>query len=156
MARKSVAGTGADPVIEFVDLEVDGKVYKLCWDFNAIAKAESAEKDLNLMHGIATVMLNGMNVRELRGLLWGAVSLAQPKMTLEDAGRLIRIDTMPDIREALIRAWNASLPEGKKIVGDPTDGGESAPASSPTAKSGSSATPTPAEPSDSLNASSTL
>lgn len=128
MARKSVAGTGSDPVIEFAALEIDGEQYKLAWDFNAIAEAEKIT-GANLMHGIAVVMLNGMNAQQFRGLFYAALKLAHPKTTLESAGKLIRIDTMPDIRNALISAWNASLPEAKKIAEDPTAGGEeSAPA----------------------------
>lgn len=121
--RDSVAGTAADPVVESVPLEIDGKTYRLFYDFNAIAEAEQAA-GCNLMHGIAVVMLNGMDARQFRGLLYGALRVAHPKMTLLDAGNLIRIDTMPEIRRALVLAWNASLPEGKKIAEDPTEGGD--------------------------------
>lgn len=126
MSRKSVAGTSSDPVVEFATLEIDGKAYRLSYDFNAIAEAEK-EAGCNLLHGIAVILLRGMNAGQLRGLLYAALRQAHPKMTLSGAGRLIRIDTMPSITTAIIEAWNASLPEAKKIAEDPTEGAVESP-----------------------------
>lgn len=123
---KSVAGTPADPLVEFAPLEIDGQTYHLAYDFNAIAEAEKIA-DCNLLQGIAAVLLNGMTAAQLRGLLYAALLKAQPKTTLSQAGALVRIDTMPDIREALLRAYNASLPEAKKMISDPPEGAAAAP-----------------------------
>lgn len=120
--RKTVAGTAADPLVEFVTLEIDGESYKLAYDFNAIAEAEKIA-ECNLLQGIAGVLLNNMTAKQLRGLLYAAMGKAQPKTTLAKAGALCRIDTMPDIRDALLKAYNASLPEEKKILADPPEGG---------------------------------
>jgi hypothetical protein len=135
----SVAGTGSDPTVEYAELEIDGKVYQLAYDFNAIAEAEAVARaagtPINLLQGMAAVLLNDVTAEQLRGLLWAAARKAHysltverrspkdmPKPTLLKVGALIRVDTLPDIREALLRAWNASLPEDKKFLRDPPEG----------------------------------
>jgi len=124
--RESVAGTALDPVIEFATLEIDGETYHLAYDFNAIAEAEKLA-EANLLHGMAALMFNSTTAVQLRGLFYAGLRKAHPKMTLAQVGAMIRIDTMPDIRDALLRAYNASLPEAKKIL-DPPAGGSPPPA----------------------------
>src|SRR5260370_20780777 len=104
---------------EFAKLEIDGKTYQLAYDFNAIAEAERVA-GCNLLHGVASLLLHDMTAGQVRGLLYAALRQAHPKMTIEDAGALATIDTIPDIREALLKAYDAALPEGKKIFTDPT------------------------------------
>lgn len=124
---KSVAGTPAEPTVQFTDLEIDGETYQLAWDFGAIARAEKMA-DCNLLQGIAAVFGSGMNASQLRGLFYAALQRAQPKITLAEVDALIRIDTMPDIKDGLLLAWNASLPEKKRmLLADPPAAG-SAPA----------------------------
>jgi hypothetical protein len=146
MSQRSVANTSADPTVEFAELQIDGVTYRLSYDFNAIAEAEEiarrAGEPINLLEGIATVMFNSMNAAQLRGLLWAAMRKAHRAMTMTDkrkpgdvpvptlakVGALIGIDAMPDIRDALLRAWNASMPEGKKFLKDPPEGAAPPPA----------------------------
>src|SRR5579872_7172332 len=109
------------PIVEFVTLEIDGEVYSLGGlDFNAIADAELVAK-CNLLLGIAGMLTNGMTAQQTRGLLYASLRRAHPKITLQDAGNLVRVDTLPDINDALLRAYNASLPEGKKILKERTE-----------------------------------
>lgn len=138
---QTVAGTSADPLVQFEKLEIDGQTYHLAYDFNAIAEAEKLV-GCNLLEGIAAILMHGMTAEQFRGLFYAALRKARPKMTLEQAGSLVRIDTMPDIREALLRAYNASLPEAKKILDPPEAGVEKvATGDLATVKSGSSAGP---------------
>lgn len=125
MFRKSVAGTPADPTAHFATLEIDGQAYSLIYDFNAIAEAEALIPDCNLLHGIAAVYRNTWNARQLRGLFYAALQRAHPQISLTGAGSLIGIDTMPEIRDALLAAYAASLPEAKN---PPAAGAESGPA----------------------------
>lgn len=136
MARLSVAKTPADPVVEYVPLEIDGETYRLAWDFNAIAEAEQIinagipdpRYQVNLLQGVARVLISAPTASQLRGLLYAAMRMAQPKITIEKAGALVRIDTTQDIVNGLARAYNASCPDGKKILADPIDGGGEPPA----------------------------
>lgn len=112
MAKKSVAGTVDDPTIEFVSIEIDGRQWNLCYDFNAIAIAEKLA-ECNLLQGIAGVVLHSMTASQLRGLFYAALLKAHPKITIDEAGSLININSMPDIREALMKSYGVSMPEKK-------------------------------------------
>lgn len=139
---KTVGGTASDPLVDFRKLEIDGETYNLAYDFNAIADAEKIA-ECNLLHGISAILFNSMTGAQLRGLFYAALQKAHPKMNIVHAGALIRIDTMGDIRAALLDAYNASLPEASKILDPPDAGGASQPTGDPpTEKSGNNAGPT--------------
>ena len=133
MARRDGAtGVAADPVVKYAEVVIDGVTYRLSYDFNAIAEAEKVA-DCNLLQGLAACLLNGMTAKQLRGLLFAAMIKAHPSLrrdgkgwpvplSIDDAGALIRIDTMPEIRDAIIRAYNESLPEAEKIIRNPSEG----------------------------------
>jgi hypothetical protein len=105
------------PTVRFASLEVDGVEYRLAYDYNAIVEAEAAAR-INLLEGMAKILLNGMDAAHLRGLLYAALRKAHSEITLDQAGDLIRIDTIEEVRMAVLRAWDASLPAGKKILGE--------------------------------------
>ena len=136
MARKSVAGTAADPVIEFVELKVASveggpvETYRLCYDLNSIADVEIEVPGCNLLQGMGRVFMHGANTAQYRGLLYAGLRLAHPKMTLREAGRILQnMENFPLVRKALIEAWNASMPEDRRFREDPTEGeGGNAPA----------------------------
>lgn len=141
MAKHSVANTSADPTVEFAELEIDGVTYRLSYDFNSIAEAEElsrrAGEPINLLVGMAAVLLTGMTAGQLRALLWAAMRKGERAMTMTDkrkpgdvpvptllkVGALINMDTLPDVHDALLRAWNASMPEGKKFLKENPPGG---------------------------------
>lgn len=109
-----------DPTVEYAPLVIDEAEYALAWSFGAIAKAEalcrrSLTQDMNLMQGIASFILDLANAQQYLGLLHAALTLAYPEVTLDQAAALIRIDTLPDIRLALITAYNLSMPEKKRL-----------------------------------------
>ena len=133
-----MAKTPADPIVEYVPLEIDGETYRLAYDFNAIAEAENLinvaipdpRYQVNLLQGIARVLLGAPTANQLLGLLYAALRMAHPKMTMAQVAALIRIDTTEDVVNGLVRAYNASCPEEKKILADPTGGGGEPPAES--------------------------
>lgn len=122
--RKSVANTAADPTIKFSEFAIDGEKFRACYDFNALAEAEEVAK-CNLLHGMAGLLVSTASATQLRGLLYAALRKAHPRMTIEQAGALIRIDTMPAIREALLIAYRDSMPEATEA--DPIPGGADPP-----------------------------
>ena len=111
MESKSVAGTADDPTVKFASLTIDEQEYKLVWSMNALAKAERLT-GINLLKGIRSNLLNP-SAEELRGLLYAAMSIAQPKLTLDDVGNLIRPDTWDIAIVALIEAYTLSMPSKK-------------------------------------------
>ena len=115
---RSVAGTINDPTIKFADLTIDDQHFKLGYSFNSIALAE-AETGTNLLSGLQS--LTDLNAIQLRGLLYAALMIAHPDMTPDDAGALIRLDTLADCTMALASAYQLSLPEKKSVVVDPVE-----------------------------------
>ena len=111
MSKRTVANTAGDPIVRFSTLTVDGQEYKLAYDFNAIAQAETITR-CNLLSGMHS--LGDLSAAQLRGLLYAALSLAQPKMTADDAGKLVRFDTLSAIENALVEAYKLSTPEKKE------------------------------------------
>jgi hypothetical protein len=125
--RESVSSTALDPTIRFASLEIDDKSYKLCYDFNAIAEAEKVA-GCNLLQGMAAVLINGMSATQVRGLLYAAIRKAHPKMSIEECGKLVRVDTLQEIRDVLVVCYRESVPEEKRlqIFADPIDAEDAA------------------------------
>lgn len=95
--------------------EIDGKKLHLVYDYNAIAEAEAETGGtVNLLHGISALFLNTMSALQLRGLFYAALKPKQPTVTLAEAGSMIRINTLPQIMEAISAAWAASMPTESK------------------------------------------
>lgn len=127
---KTVAGTKQDPTIAFVDTTVDNVTYKLAFSFNAIAEAE-AVTNCNLLSGMWKFLTDreGMNAQQLRGLLYASLQLAQPEITLEQAGDMITLDSFFMLQQAVNAAFIMSLPEKKRqevieaaqVIAEPTE-----------------------------------
>jgi len=113
MARRNVSGTVADPTVQFVKVTLNDQEWSLCYDFNAIAEAERLT-GLNLLQGIAGVLLHTFTALQFRALLYAALLKAHPNTTILDAGALLTIDSMPIIRRALMDAYGVAMPEEKK------------------------------------------
>lgn len=90
-------------------LKVDGKEYALAYDFNAIADAEQSA-GCNLLAALET--LSNISAVQLRGLLYAAIvpEPKEPRLTLLEAGMLIRVDTIAPITKALADAYMLSMP----------------------------------------------
>lgn len=109
--RTTVAGTADDPTIRFAELKFEGEdhTYRLAFNFNALALAERAT-GMNLLRGGLIFMNYEFSVQELRGLLFGALLIAQPDITVQEAGELLRIDRLGDVLVALKQAFALSYP----------------------------------------------
>ena len=114
MENKTVSGTSLDPTIQFAELIIDEVPYKVAYSFNSIAIAEKLT-NTNLLTGLVCILgAGGLNAEQLLGLFFAALLVAQPTMTLEQAGSLIRPDTMPAVIEAIGKAYNLSVVPEKK------------------------------------------
>lgn len=112
MGRRNVSGTVADPTIRFSKLEIAGQSYRLAYSFNAVAEAEHVAK-CNLLEGLEN--LEGLTALQFRGLLYAALSVAHPDITIEQAGCLVGVDTETRlmIGRALAEAYKLSMPDRK-------------------------------------------
>ena len=105
------AATAADnPTVKYAHVSVDGETYKLIYNYAAIAAAERLA-GCNLLMGLENLM--SLSASQFLGLLYAAMSKAQPKLTMDDVAELIRLDTMGMLQEALAEAYMNSLPAKK-------------------------------------------
>lgn len=108
--RATVASTANDPTLRFAKIEINGNTYKLAFSFNAIALAE-AHSGANLLEGLEN--LTSLSAAQFRGLLYAALSVAHPKMTLAEVGNLVDFETMGRLKDGLAEAYMLSMPDRK-------------------------------------------
>ena len=104
MPENTVAETTANPTVEYVPLTLGKQTYQLCYDFDAIAKAE----DITGMPLLLGVNWYEMKSRELRALLYAAALKAQPDVKLNEFTKYIRPTYTGAIVDALVKTWAAS------------------------------------------------
>lgn len=98
-------------------LTIDGKEFKLAYDFNAIADAEQFA-GCNLLNALEN--MNDITAGQLRGLLYAAIVAAWPEESktqppsLAAAGRLCRVDTIGVVTQALADAYMLTLSEERQ------------------------------------------
>jgi hypothetical protein len=116
MAKKTVAGTPADPTVRYISVSLNGETYKLAYDFNNIAMVESLT-GVNLFSAFS---LSGINANQLRGLFYGCLLKAHPKMTMVDVSKLMTLPNMPAITQAIVDTWSASMPDQESVPNEET------------------------------------
>jgi hypothetical protein len=102
--NETVAGTPADPTLEFTSLKINGKTYKLIYDFDAIADIEE-ETNIPLLVGID---FRRLNVRQVRAMLCACMRKAHPAVSPKVITPWIVPKNMPLIIDALIQTWFVS------------------------------------------------
>ena len=120
MAKSKAAEAATQAAV----VPIDGTDYRLVYSFNAIAEAEERAK-CNLLHGLSATLLNTMTAGQLRGMFYAALRANHADLTIDQAGGLIRLDTLPGIVKAIGEAFVLSMPDAKK---NPTGAGANAPA----------------------------
>jgi hypothetical protein len=122
MAKKSVAGTPADPTVQFTPVVIAGQTYQLAYKFNALAEAERLT-GCNLLQGMGGLILGGMTALQFRAMLYAGLQKAYPETTLEQAGDLIEAamkdGTVNDIKEALLTSYGVSFEKTDPPKADP-------------------------------------
>ena len=119
MPEETVAGTPADPTLDFTELKLGKKTYKLIYDFDAIARAEELT-GLGLLAGIDW---RNIGVRKVRGMLYASMLFAHPeialddqtvKATLKELTKQITPWTIGRIENALHETWISSTAPKKE------------------------------------------
>jgi hypothetical protein len=99
--HETVAGTPADPTIQFVPLTLGKKTYQLCYDFDAVAKAE----DMTGLPLLAGVDWRNISIRRIAAMLYASALKADPDVTLAEFKPLIKHGSIGKIQIALAQAW---------------------------------------------------
>ena len=99
-----------DPTLPFTEIEIGGKIYKMCFNHEALAQAEAkllAEgHDANLLFRAPPFTFG--NIRILF-----AVSLMpyQPDTDFEAAKNLVNWENKGKVLSEVLKAWNINMPE---------------------------------------------
>jgi hypothetical protein len=110
VASDAVANTPVDPTLPNVPVEIGGVTYKLCFDFAALAEAEShfikQGHKINLLRE-----LPAENLSSTRIIFACAIHKFQPELSYEDALNLVTLPVLYLVAMAVNNAWKESLPE---------------------------------------------
>lgn len=101
----------ANPKRAETEITLDGKTYRLKFDFNSICEAEEAIG--------GAILKRDMGFREIRALVWAGLGAVpgQRRPTLQQVGALFKdLKTFTDIQEKVSEALEAFM--GEEPVGD--------------------------------------
>jgi hypothetical protein len=91
-----------------IEVDVEGVVFTLCFDFNAIRKYE-ANTGMN-------VMANSTWTTELSGtamlfLIWAMLLRGKPELKVDEVGRMFSIESLIDIQNVCLAMWKKAMPD---------------------------------------------
>jgi hypothetical protein len=117
-APRAIAGTAADPTLPRTPVEVDGKIYDLCFDLGALAEAETAinreliretpPRTVNLLLAMPV-----QNLANVRVMFAAAVRTFHPELSFDEAQKLLRMDNVYPVAIKVRDAWLGAQPEAK-------------------------------------------
>lgn len=96
-----------NPALPRVSITLNSIEYQLEYDFNAIATAE----ELTGINLFSSFDFTHLTATKFRAMLYASLLKNHPKMTLDDAGKLITAHTVADITIKMVEAWYGSRPE---------------------------------------------
>jgi hypothetical protein len=99
-----------DPALPFTEITVAGTVYKMCFDYEALAQAETRlvrmGHDVNL-----NTCLPRLNFANTRVLFAASLLAYQPEMDFAAAKAMVTRLNLFEVLNAMILSWNESMPE---------------------------------------------
>lgn len=119
--EKKTYDPNEDPTLSFTEIELDGKVYKLCFTYRvfrvAAARLSAQGVAVNLLWE-----LPNLTMENLPAVLAAALGTFHPEITYEAAEALIDWDTVPTICEKIVTAWIGAMPKRERSAqGNPAE-----------------------------------
>lgn len=118
--KRKIAGSEVDPTLPRIEIEIDGKTYRLCFDLAALAEAKAhfakAGHKINVLQA-----LSELDVDNLRVLFPCALHKFHPEIGFEEAQKLITYRTMFEMSGAVLATWAACMPKRQETEGKPQD-----------------------------------
>ena len=106
MAKKAESRSVGRPTLRFVDCKIGDENYRMAFSYRKLIEAES-KTGLNLLaSGINAFPY--ISATHYRALVWAAMSIDRPSLTLEQVEDLLDFDTMPVIQKALADSYQKS------------------------------------------------
>jgi hypothetical protein len=124
MSKKTTAISAVptvNPALPKVPITLNGKQYRLVFDFNAIARVE----ELTGMNLFGSFDFTNLNASKFRAMLYASLLKENPAITLDEAGELINAKNLAEITIKMVEAWHGSRPEIVKDESGNADAGES-------------------------------
>jgi len=110
---------------DFVAIEIEGREWKVCLDFNAMCLFEQARSKT-----IGSVFqafkdagndLSGLSALDLRCLVWCVLRRHQKEITVERVGELLHQGTFTDLFEKIQDAMQEFMPKDAGEIEDPRE-----------------------------------
>jgi hypothetical protein len=118
MSRRKIAGTIADATLPKTPVEIDGKIYNLCFTLGALSEAETSinaelaregrDDYVNLLYA-----LPAGNLASTRIIFAAAVRAFHPELTFEQARDLPALEDLYTIAVKVREAWNRARVKDK-------------------------------------------
>ncbi|KKM90808.1 hypothetical protein LCGC14_1234800 [marine sediment metagenome] len=116
----------------FTVIEIGGRVWRLLFDFNAMARMEEA-----INHDVLNVRFwRNFGARDARAMLWASMLHEEPELTIEQVGSMVTMKNLAMVVKACHAAWTNAMAEMGEADGAGSDpkapGGSSGSKSGPT------------------------
>jgi hypothetical protein len=104
-----------DPTLPKVSMTLNGEEYFLCFTFGALASAEAKLRKLGIEANLLRALdLSNLDATHLVPLLYAALITHKPDISPEQVAKMVRLQDIPAIFQALAKAYVESLAEPEK------------------------------------------
>ena len=100
----------SNPLLPSNKITIDGLTYTLRFDFEAVSEAEEII-DKSLVTGLTREDVFKPKVSLVRAMFFAAAHFDQPKLTYDDAKKLVRRENLTEVWNGVLEAWTAQNPE---------------------------------------------
>ncbi len=99
----------------FTTIEIGGRVWRLLFDFNAMARMEEA-----INHDVLNVRFwRNFGARDARAMLWASMLHEEPELTIEQVGSFINMKNLAMVIKTLHGTWTRAMAEIQEEDADP-------------------------------------
>lgn len=100
----------ADPTLATTDVVIDGKVYRMCFDMQALGQAE--EDLIAEGHDVQLLLaLPKFNIKNTLIIFAASIRRFHPEISYEDAVRLVTLPYVYTVAAAIQEAWKKAMPD---------------------------------------------
>ena len=100
-----------DPTLPFTPVTINGKEYRICFNFSALAKAEARLNRAGHDVTILTAMPNFRQMEALTALFAASLGAYHPELTFEDAEALLTFSNVYDVMIAVRAEIKQAFPD---------------------------------------------
>jgi len=93
-----------------VDIEIEGKIYKLVYTLNSIIEVEEEYGSLNA----ALDKMEEGSIKAIRKLIWAGFIQEHPEITEVQVGAMLPMESMSEIADIIAEVLGGSMPEAEE------------------------------------------